>query len=155
MKRYLLFIILILPFFGVSQKRYVSLGFEVTTPCNLYENKTFKQLTSGKVKVVEALVCATEKPNAAVYNLNVYQDDSGSSQKFNTNYQRDLVNSGIAFRKITVSGLAATEYTFTQNGVPAKAVAFYQSGKSYLMQVTTNHNLESRFATFRNSFKKQ
>lgn len=155
MKRFLFFTIFFISVLGFAQKTqtFPKYGFQVSCNCNLYENTTFKKMASGKVQVVEALVCATSDVSPAIYNLNIYHDNASSSQQFHSKYQRDLSNSGISYRTTSISGISATEYSFSQNGVPAKAVVFYQSGKSYLLQVTANSNLESKFQSFKTSFK--
>lgn len=152
MKTIFLFTLLLFSNYLFSQQKFSHLGFQVSAPCTLYENNTFKSMAKGTVNVVEALVCASQKP-VAIYNLNVYRDSSGSASSFNAKYQKDLAKSGIEFKKMIISGLPATEYTFTQNGMPAKAVVFYKFGKSYLLQVTAPSNIEILFSNYIKSFK--
>lgn len=152
MKKILVLTILSISNNFFSQQKFSHLGFQVSAPCTLYENNTFKSMAKGMVDVVEALVCASQKP-VAIYNLNVYRDSSESASSFNAKYQKDLSKSGIEFKKMIISGLPATEYTFTQNGIPAKAVVFYKSGKSYLLQVTAPSNIEALFSNFNKSLK--
>lgn len=108
----------------------------------------------GKVDVAESLTCALKSgSNSTIYNINVY-NEGGGAKKFITNYAISLNNSGISYNTIVLDGIPVLEYTFTQNGIPAKAIVFYRYDQSYLFQVTSRVDLEGKFSRFKNSFRK-
>jgi hypothetical protein len=49
-------------------------------------------------------------------------------------------------------GVRAIEYSFSQQGLPTKALVFLKGKKSYLIQVGTRHNLESKYLSLKSGF---
>lgn len=136
--------------FGQVQK-FPQYGFQVQSECKLYDNKDFRSRSQGTVDIIASLVCAANKN--IIYNLNVYRDNSGSSEQFNRNYISNLKQNKISYSVSAISGIKSIEYTFYQGDLPTKAIVFFYNGKSYLLQVATRENLSNTFNVFRNSFK--
>ena len=140
----------------IKTQKFQKLNFQISTPCSLYEDKTFKSLAKNTANVKEALVCPSEINNAlkaSVYNVIIYNVDGGA-KTFITNYATELRNSGIPFTTAVVDGIPALEYKITQNGIPTKAMVFYRYGLSYLFQISSKTLLDDKFLKFKNSFKK-
>ncbi|WP_234109947.1 hypothetical protein [Chryseobacterium sp. R2A-55] len=137
-------------------QKFPKLDFQISTPCSLYENTSFKQLAKGQVSIVESLVCASSRndsANASIYNINIYRE-SGGAKEFIYDYAAKLQGAGISYQRVVVDGIPMLEYTIIQNGVRAKALVFYRYDKSYLLQVTSRSNLSEKFNLMKKSFKK-
>lgn len=161
MKKIFLLIILIYSY-SFSQntskaQKFPHLDFQIETPCRLYEDTTFKKLAKSTTNVKEALLCASEVNNASrasIYNIIVYNDEVGGAKAFITSYATNLKKAGIPYNTLVLDGIPALEYTFIQNGIPAKAMVFYRYSQSYLFQVTSRSLLNEKFLKLKNSFRK-
>lgn len=137
-------------------QKFPNLDFQIATPCNLYEDATFKKLAKNTANVKEAFICSSEVNNASkasIYNIIVYNDEVGA-KTFITSYAINLKKAGIRYNTLVIDGIPALEYTFIQNGIPTKAMVFYRYGKSYLFQISSRSLLDEKFSKLKNSFKK-
>ena len=147
---------------------FTKAGFKVKCGCKFYVNTTFIQLAKqqGVNDIIAAYICAENKDNpniGVVFNINVY-DRSKSYQniqssayatfekKYLGQYASNLKNAGISYTYTTYQGVSAIEYTFDQQGLPAKAIIFLKNKKSYLLQVGTRKSLTTKFNSLKSSF---
>lgn len=162
-------VFLILNGYGQSIQTFYSAGFKVNCDCKLVVNSTFLQLASqqGVNNVLASYYCAENEDSyetSVVYNINIYDesDTYNSLEKsdyaqfesgYLEQYASNLKASDISYTYITYQGVDAIEYTFSQLGLPTKAIIFLKDKKSYLVQVGTRKSLATKFYSFKSSFE--
>lgn len=154
--------------FGQNEyQTFPSAGFKVKCGCKLYVNTTFIQMSKnqGVDNIIAAYVCAEneENPNTGVinniniYDVSLYYKGIGQGgyarleKQYFDDYATGLKGAGINYKYTTYQGVRAMEYIFDA-GIPTKAIMFLKNKKSYLIQVGTRHNLESKFNLIKSSF---
>lgn len=166
----IIIIILLITVNVLGQSQYQTFplaGFKVKCSCEFYENTTFIKMAKkqGADNIVAAYVCAENEESSSrgvINNINVYDvssyyiglGQSGYAQlekQYFDDYANGLKSSGIGFKLITYQGVKAIEYNFDP-GMPTKAIMFLKNKKSYLIQVGTRSNLESKFNQLKSSF---
>ncbi len=108
MKKNLIVLLLTISGLFLSQntekmQKFSKLNFQISTPCSLYENTTFKQMAQRKASVAEALVCA-DNSTVTIYNINIY-NEYGGSKVFLNKYATELKHAGINFEGIVIDGI--------------------------------------------------
>lgn len=168
------FFILLITLLGVSSfnaqtsyQTFEKAGFKVKSNCNFSKNTSFIQMAKeqGMKNILAAYICGenTEDPQIAVIkNINIY-DESANYRELNTSdyskfeagylkqYTRNLDDAGINYKLTTYLGVDAIEYSFSQQGLPTKAIVFLKDQKSYLIQVGTRNNLQSNYTSLKSS----
>lgn len=148
---------------------FESAGFKVKSDCSFSKNITFVRMArdQGMNNVLAAYICGenTEDPQTGVItNINIYDESSNYKKlkpseysdfeaKYLKQYSSNLSAAGITYNYITYLGVSAIEYTFSQQGLPTKAIVFLKDKKSYLIQVGTRTNLDSKFNSLKSGFK--
>jgi len=117
--------------------------------------------------IQNAYICAENEndPNTGVIiNINIY-DESASfvnlspneysyfTKTYLTSYANNLKTAGMTYKYIDYQGVSALEYDFYQEDIPTKAIVFLKNKKSYLVQVATRKNLQSKFNMVKFSFE--
>ena len=175
MKSKIILIAIILLYFGDrlcaqgSVQTFKSQGFRVKCNCNLYENSVFIEAAKnqGINNIIAAYICAENSDSAekgVIINVNIYDETaryadikpvyhSYFEKKCLEKYAENLSNAGFTYKFITYQGVSALEYTFNQMGLPTKAIMFYKNKKSYLLQVGTRDNLETKFNSLKTNFE--
>lgn len=147
---------------------FKSAGFKVKCPCTLRVNSSFIQMvkTQGKT-VICAYLCAENEDSpeyGVIHNINIYNEADSYvglapnqyayfEKKYLEAYAKQLGENGMSYKYITYKGVSALEYLFDQMGVPTKAIMFLKNKKSYLIQVATRSNLETKFNSVKTSFE--
>jgi len=151
-----------------SYQSFPAAGFKVKCGCNLRVNTLFIQTAKqqGMNNIAAAYICAENEDDPetdVIVNINIY-DESASYNKIKPEnhpyftrkclekYAENLSKAGIQNSYTTFQGVTAIEYTFDQNGLPTKAIMFYKNKKSYLLQVGTRNNLNTKFNNLKQSF---
>lgn len=151
-----------------SYQTFANAGFKVKCGCKLYVNTLFINMAEqqGMNNVLAAYICAENEDNAdigVIHNINIY-DESSSYKKLQTadyalfekkyleEYATNLKNAGMRYTYTTYQGVSALEYTFDQQGLPTKALIFLKNKKSYLLQVGTSLNLNTKYNLLKSSF---
>ena len=118
---------------------FKSAGFKVKCGCSLYVNNTFIQMAKqqGTIDIIGAYICAENK------------EDYNSGVIININ----LASSNLNYQYISYKGVNALQYTFSQNGLPTKAIVFVKNKKSYLIQLATRKNLQTKYSSLIQSFE--
>jgi len=145
-----------------------SAGFKINCNCKLFDNVVFINMAKeqGINNIIGAYTCAENEDNpdiAVITNINIYdlsenykgfQSDSYAhfEKTFLEQYADDLKQANIAFKKTEYLGVAALEYTFDQMSLPTKAIVFLKDKKSYLIQVGSRNNLNTKYNLLKNSF---
>jgi len=99
-----------------------------------------------------------------IYNINVTdissEYNSIPQSKYNyftnqylKNYIDQLVSNNMSYTEGEFNGVKAVEYSFSQAGLPTKAIIFIKDKKSYLLQVATRNRLPKIFNSLKTSFK--
>lgn len=147
---------------GQSEYQYFSeAGFKVKLFCQLRNNHTFLQASKQQgINNVLAAYIGVENENdpetGVIVNINIYDHSEdyrlvGQSghktyeKEFLAAYAKNLKNSGIEYKLLQYKGIDAVEYSFTQMGLPTKALVFLKDQKSYLLQVGTRKNLSTKY----------
>jgi hypothetical protein len=98
-----------------------------------------------------------------IHNINIYDESknykniqsSGYAtfeKEYLEEYATNLKNAGMRYTYVTYQGVSALEYTFDQQGLPTKALIFLKNKKSYLLQVGTSLNLNTKYSLLKSSF---
>jgi len=152
-----------------AYQTFESAGFMVKSDCNFNKNTTFVRMAKeqGMNNILAAYICGenTEDPQTGVItNINIYDESSNYKDlspaeysyfeaKYLKQYKSNLSAAGINYKIITYLGVSAIEYSFSQQGLPTKAIVFLIDKKSYLLQVGTRMNLDSKFNSLKSGFK--
>ncbi len=156
---------------GIAQENFQyfkSAGFKVKCGCSLYVNNTFIKMAKqqGTNDIIGAYICAENKEDydfGVIININVYDEsksynntsttgDSKIEKAFLDSYATNLSASGYKYENISFKGVNALQYTFSQNGLPTKAIVFVKNKKSYLIQLATRKNLQIKYNSLIQSF---
>lgn len=152
-----------------AYQTFESAGFKVKSDCNFSKNTVFIQMAreQGMNNILAAYICGenTEDPQAGVItNINIYDESSNYKDlspseysyfetKYLKQYKSNLSAAGINYKSIIYQGISAIEYSFSQKGLPTKAIVFLKDKKSYLLQVGTRMNLDSKFNLLKSGFE--
>ena len=151
-----------------TYQTFTTASFKVKCECKLYVNTTFIQMAKqqGAKNILAAYICAENKDSpdiGVINNINIY-DESKSyknnktfdfkliEKKILEQYAVNLKNAGMSYIYTTFQGVTAIEYTFDQQGLPTKAIIFFKNKKSYLIQVGTRKNLNTKYNSLKSSF---
>ncbi|AVR47053.1 hypothetical protein C7S20_18365 [Christiangramia fulva] len=151
-----------------SYQTFERAGFKVKSNCTFRKNTTFIQMAreKGMNNVLAAYICGenTEDPQIGVIkNINIYDESfnykdlrpseySDFEERYLKQYSSNLSAAGITYYNITYLGVSAIEYSFSQQGLPTKAIVFLKNKKSYLLQLGTRADLDSKFTFFKSGF---
>jgi hypothetical protein len=171
MKNIFLFLTIAISSVAFGQDNYQSFrnaGFKVKCPCALKVNSTFIQMMKGQNKsVIGAYICAENEDNpeyGVINNIHIY-DEADSHAKISSNdysyfekkyleeYANQLAANGMTYNYVTYKGVSALEYSFDQISLPTKAIMFLKNKKSYLLQVGSRNNLDTKFSSLKTSFE--
>ncbi len=152
-----------------SYQIFENAGFKVKSNCPFTKNTTFMQMAKeqGMDNVLAAYVCGenTEDPQIGIIrNINIYDESANyrnleppEYSTFEEGYLKQYVNNlddaGITYKVTTYLGVKAIEYSFSQQGLPTKAIVFLKDKKSFLLQVGTRKNLTSIFDSLKSGFE--
>lgn len=156
---------------GIAQENFQyfkSAGFKVKCGCSLYVNNTFIQMAKqqGTIDIIGAYICAENKEDynsGVIININIYDESksytntnvtgySKIEKSFLESYATNLASSNLNYQYISYKGVNALQYTFNQNGLPTKAIVFVKNKKSYLIQLATRKNLQTKYSSLIQSF---
>jgi len=151
-----------------SYQTFTTAGFKVKAGCELTVNTTFIQMVKqqGMNNILAAYLCAENQDNpdiGVINNINIYDESNNYNnlkpsdyatfeKKYLEQYAANLKNVGMSYNYITFQGVSAIEYTFSQQGLPTKAIVFLKDKKSYLLQVGTRQNLAAKYNLLKSSF---
>jgi hypothetical protein len=151
-----------------SHQTFENAGFKIKSNCIFTKNTTFIQMAEkqGIDNVLAAYVCGenTENPQIGVIKNIIIYDESANYKNLNSsNYKKfeegylnqyisNLEEAEIDYRVLEYLGVKAIEYSFSQQGLPTKAIVFLKDQKSYLIQVGTRNNLQSNYTSLKSSF---
>ena len=144
-------------------------GFKVKCGCSLYVNNTFIQMAKqqGTIDIIGAYICAENKEDynsGVIININIYDESksytttrtagySKVEKAFLDSYAANLAASNLNYQYISYKGVNALQYSFSQNGLPTKAIVFVKNKKSYLIQLATRKNLQTKYSSLIQSFE--
>jgi hypothetical protein len=139
-------------------------NIKVNCECHLKVNNLFIDMSKqqGVTSIINALVCANED-EPFIVNINIYDETSSYKQispanyhifdeRFINGYAINLDGAGIDYKISTYKGSNSVEYNFTQNRLPTKAIYFIKDKRSYLIQIGSVNNLQSKFNNLKNTF---
>jgi hypothetical protein len=151
-----------------SYQTFYHAGFKVESNCTFTKNTTFIQMAKeqGVDNVFAAYICGentVDPETGVIMNINIYDESANYGtlnapdytkfeEEYLNQYVRNLDSAGIDYRVTTYLGVRAIEYSFSQQGLPTKALVFLKGKKSYLIQVGTRHNLESKYLSLKSGF---
>lgn len=152
-----------------SFQTFPSAGFKIKCDYTLYTNTTFldRAKEQGFNNVVGAYMYVEneEEPKiTCIVNINVYDHSEeyknlpadyydSFEEECLEKYAQNLGSVDIRYNRIAYQGVNALEYSFKQAGLPpAKAIMFYKSKRSYLLQMSTNIDLETKFNELKSNF---
>jgi hypothetical protein len=155
---------------GYSDDNYQvfpSAGFKIKCPCNLRVDSSFIQMHGEKAKIIGAYVCEENEndPEYIIFNnINILDISTIYSRVayemygyLESNYLEKQANylsaSGIAYEYVTYRGVKALQYSVIQSELSTRIIIFLKNKKSYSLQVSSRHNLISKFDTLKNSFE--
>lgn len=148
---------------------FSSAGFKVKYGCKLYTNTVFIDMAKQQgINNIVGAYTGTENEDdsniGCIVNINVY-DYSEEYENLPTDYYNDfekeclekyaqnLSSANITYDRITYQGVNALEYSFDQIELPpAKAIIFYKNKRSYLVQIATRMNLDTKFNELKSNF---
>lgn len=156
----------------IAQERiqtFQSAGLKVKCGCELKVNTLYIQMAkqNGINNIVAAYICGEDEnsPEIGVANNINVTDESASYNKISPSnygyfekrtlevYAGNLQKAGFNYQYTTYKGVSALEYSFDQMGLPTKAIFFLKNKKTYLIQVGTRTNLNSKFNLLKYSFE--
>lgn len=156
----------------IAQERtqvFQKAGFKVKCGCELYINTLYINMAkqNGINNIAAAYICGENKESSEIgvaNNINITDESASYSRMSPSNYNyfekktlevyaRNLQNAGFEYSYTTYKGVSALEYTFDQQGLPTKAIFFLKNKKTYLIQVGTRANLNSKFNLLKYSFE--
>jgi hypothetical protein len=149
---------------GSGKSTYEKEGFAIGKEYDLQVYKEYieqmKKLdVAGKPKLIGAYYCLQNKESpetATLINVNVF-DLTGQQVKGRLNaYIGQLQSAGIENRPVTFEHCDAVEYSFEQDmgtgTVPTKALYVIKDNKYYLIQLSAQNDVDSKFDKLLKSF---
>ena len=122
----------------------------------------------GQTNVLASYICAANDSSietAVIVHLNIYDESPAYAKihgaadipdvndKFLDYYAKDMTANGHITHKLTYKKMQALEYTGTEAGFPTKSILFLNNKKSYLLNVSSHHNLEENYAKITAGFE--
>lgn len=142
--------------------------FAVKCNCTIKINSIAIKMAKeqGNPYPLSSYVCAENEDSfekGVIYNIQISDMTKdfnslpqGSSEIFINQYldkyTDNLTANGISNIQKEFNGLKSIQYTFEQNGLPAKALIFMKNKKSYLLQVSTRDDLNLKYKNLTESF---
>jgi hypothetical protein len=156
----------------VAQDRmqvFQNAGFKVKCGCELKTNSLYIKLAkqNGINNIIAAYICGENQDNPEIgvaNNINITDESASYNKMSSANYgyfekktlevyAKNLLNAGFKYNYTTYQGVSALEYSFDQQGLPTKAIFFMKNKKTFLLQVGTRSNLNSKFNLLKYSFE--
>jgi hypothetical protein len=150
---------------------FPSAGFKIKCPCELKVDPSLIQSSEvqDKKRIIGAYACAVAKiennpEDFAIFRIWIidesssyfevsYKDSSDVENKLFEQVVNNFAANEFVYDYVTYKGVKAIQYSSIQNEIKAKGILFFKNKKRYLLQVSSNYDLTSKFDALKNSFE--